>query len=82
VNGSFSSVVGNIATSSLTKIFEKIAQPQASLYRTLQSLVVTLCTATFENEKSTLCPQCVYVFCMDLRTAIITLYNINWLVFI
>jgi hypothetical protein len=26
--------------------------------------------------------QCVYVFCMDLRTAIISLYSINWLVFI
>ena len=27
--------------------------------------------------------QCNYVFCVDLRkTAIISLYNINWLVFI
>ena len=27
--------------------------------------------------------QCIYVFCVDLRTtAIISLYNINWLVFI
>ena len=26
---------------------------------------------------------CIYVFCVDLRqTAIISLYNINWLVFI
>jgi len=24
--------------------------------------------------------QCVYVFCVNLRTAIISLYNINWLV--
>jgi len=27
--------------------------------------------------------QCIYVFCVDLRTkAIISLYSINWLVFI
>jgi hypothetical protein len=27
--------------------------------------------------------QCIYVFCVDLRpTAIISLHNINWLVFI
>jgi len=23
--------------------------------------------------------QCIYVFCVDLRTAIISLYSINWL---
>ena len=26
--------------------------------------------------------QCIYVFCVELRTAIISLYNINCLVFI
>ena len=26
--------------------------------------------------------QYIYVFCVDLRTAIISLYSINWLVFI
>jgi hypothetical protein len=26
--------------------------------------------------------QCIYVFCVELRTAIISLYSINWLVFI
>jgi len=26
--------------------------------------------------------QRIYVFCVDLRTAIISLYNINWLVFV
>jgi len=26
--------------------------------------------------------HCIYVFCVDLRTAIISLYNINWLVFL
>jgi hypothetical protein len=26
--------------------------------------------------------QCIYVFCVNLRTGIISLYSINWLVFI
>ena len=26
--------------------------------------------------------QCIYVFCVDLRTDIISLYSINWLIFI
>jgi len=36
---------------------------------------------TFIN--SAFCPQCIYVFLMDFRgkTAIISLYSINWLVF-
>jgi len=30
------------------------------------------------------CPRCIYVFCVDLRikTAIISLYSMNWLAFI
>ena len=28
------------------------------------------------------CSQCIYVVCVDLRTAIISLYSINWMVFI
>ena len=49
------------------------------MYRT----VVTMSTASLTFNNSTFCPQgCIYVFCVDLRTAIISLYNINWLVFI
>ena len=35
----------------------------------------------FNIYRNTLC-ECIYVFCVDLRTAIISLYSINWLVFI
>ena len=51
---------------------------------TLKSPVVTICTAKFNIHKSYVLPtQCIYVFCVDLKkTAIISLHNINWLVFI
>jgi len=49
----------------------------------LQSPVVTICTTGLTFNNSTLSTQCTYVFCTDLRqTAIISLYNINSLVFI
>jgi len=36
---------------------------------TLQSPVVTLCTARFNIHKFYILPtQCIYVFCVDLRT--------------
>jgi len=45
--------------------------------------LVTLRTASLTFTNPTFCPHsCIYVFCVDLRTAIISLYNINWLVFI
>ena len=39
---------------------------------------------TFNIQQFYVLPtQCIYVFCLDLRkTAIISLYSINWLIFI
>jgi hypothetical protein len=51
------------------------------MYRT----VVTICTTSLTLSNYMLCPHsCIYVFCVDIseQTAIISLYNINWLVFI
>jgi len=47
---------------------------------TIQTPVVTVRTTSWTFSNSPFCPQCIYVFCMDLRTAIISLYSINWLV--
>ena len=46
--------------------------------------MVTLCTTGFNIQQFYVLPtQFIYVFCVDLRTtAIISLYSINWLVFI
>ena len=45
--------------------------------------MVTICTARFNIQQFyVLTTQCIYVFCVDLRTEIISLYNINGLVFI
>jgi hypothetical protein len=46
--------------------------------------VVTVCTARFNIHKFYVLPtQCIYVFCVDLRTNSDYLpYSINWLVFI
>ena len=42
--------------------------------------LVSACTATNNIHKPYVLPtQCFYVFCVDLRTAIISLYSINWL---
>jgi len=35
---------------------------------TLYSPVVTICTTSLAFNNSTLCPHCIYVFCVDLRT--------------
>ena len=37
-------------------------------YLTLYSPVVTICTASITFNSCTLCPHCIYVFCVDLRT--------------
>jgi len=51
---------------------------------TLYSPVVTICTASLTFNISTLCPHSVFMCFVWIseQTAIISLYNINWLVFI
>ena len=45
--------------------------------------MVTILTTRFKVQKFYVLPtQCIYIFCMDVRTAIISLYNINWLVYL
>ena len=45
--------------------------------------MVTVCTARFSIQQLCVLPtQCIYVFCVDLRTEIISLQSINWLVFV
>jgi hypothetical protein len=47
------------------------------------SPVVTICTICCNIKSRFILPtRRIYVFCVDLRTAIISLYSINWLVFI
>ena len=48
------------------------------------SSVVTICTTTFKNKNfCALSTQCIYVFVWIWeQTAIISLDNINWLVFV
>jgi len=50
----------------------------------LYSPVVTICTASLTFNNSTFCPHSVFMCLMWIweQTAIISLYNINWLVFI
>ena len=55
-----------------------------SLYTILCSPVVTICTASLTFNNSTFCPHSIFkcfVWTSE-QTAIISLYNINWLVFI
>ena len=51
---------------------------------TLYSPVVTVCTASLTFNNSTFCPHTVFMCFVWIseQTAIISLYNINWLVFI
>ena len=43
---------------------------------TLYNVVVTIYTTIFNIQNSYVLPtQCIYVFCVDLRTAIISLYS-------
>ena len=51
---------------------------------TLCSPVVTICTASLTFNNSTFCPHGVFMCFVWIseQTAIISLYNINWLVFI
>jgi len=45
--------------------------------------MVTILTTRFKVQKFYVLPtQCIYIFCMDVRTAIISLYNINSLVYL
>jgi hypothetical protein len=57
---------------------------QNSCCLTLQSRVVTLCTASSYAKKSTFCPHSVFMCFVWIweQTEIISLYSINWLVFI
>jgi hypothetical protein len=48
---------------------------------TIQSLVVTIYTTNLTFTNSTSCPHSVFVWLWE-RTAIISLYSINWFVFI
>ena len=50
-----------------------VCTAQWSLYvphsgRYMYRIVVTICTASLTLSNSTFCPQCIYVFCVDLRT--------------
>jgi hypothetical protein len=51
---------------------------------TLCSPVVTICTASLTFNNSTFCPHSIFTcfVCISEQTAIISLYNFNWLVFI
>ena len=51
---------------------------------TVRSPVVTLCTTSLTFNNSTFCPHSVFMCFVWIseQTAIISLYNINWLVFI
>ena len=47
------------------------------------NIVVSLCTTTFNIiQFYILATQCIYVFCIDLRTVAISLCSRNWFVFI
>jgi len=50
----------------------------------LYSPVVTICTTSLTFNNSTFCPHSAFMFfvCISEQRAIISLYNINWLVFI
>ena len=54
------------------------------MYITLQSPVVTICTASLTFNNSTFCPYSVFVCFVWIweQTAIIPLYSTDWLVFI
>jgi len=57
------------------------------MYRTMVTMyhpVVTICTASLTFSNSTFCPQTVFMCFLWIseQTAIISLYNINWLLFI
>ena len=56
----------------------------ATTLETLYSSVVTICTASLTFNNSTFCPHTVFLCFVWIseQTAIISLYNINWLVFI
>jgi len=51
---------------------------------TLQSPAVTLCTTSLTFNNSTFCPHIVFMYFVWIseQTAIISLYSIDWLVFI
>ena len=51
---------------------------------TIYSPVVTICTASLTSSNSTFCPHNVFMCFVWIweQTAIISLYSINWLVFI
>jgi hypothetical protein len=52
-----------------------------SVYCAVRTGSLYIASLTFSN--STFCPQCIYVFCVDLRTnSDFYLYSINLLVFI
>jgi len=50
----------------------------------ISDIVVTICTASLTFNNSTFCPHTVFMCFVWIwkQTAIISLYNINWLVFI
>jgi hypothetical protein len=51
-------------------------------FLTLQNLLVTWCTTTLTFNNSTLCLQCIYVFCIYLKTATCVPYSIKLIAFI
>jgi hypothetical protein len=51
-------------------------EPRAAF--SFATLVVTIYTTRFNMQLFYVLPtECIYVFCVDLRTAIISLYHIN-----
>jgi hypothetical protein len=76
------SSVGQLLTGCLfcTCWFNSLQHSGHHMYRT----VVTLCTASLTFSNSTFCPHSVFMCFVWIseQTAIISLYNINWPVFI
>ena len=67
------------------RVVDKSIKVLLCLYRlVLCSPMVTICTAISTFDNSTFCPRSVFMCFVWIseQTAIISLYNINWLVFI
>ena len=66
----------------LLKGFPQFLQASAACRRTLYSPLVTICTTSLTFTYPTFCPHSVFMCFVWIseQTAIISLYNINWLV--
>ena len=64
--------------------FSSLFKPAKPTGHYIYRPVVTICTTSLTFNNSTFCPHSVFMrfVCISEQTAIISLYNINWLVFI